>query len=287
MSKREGIGLYITPSILKKAGLTPAEKMVMAEIVQLSERHEKGCFATKSFIAKRLKMSERTVYYALQNLQSNGLIKTIPKSGKILANLEAIQSAILADPKVRKNLQKLQADLQKLQSTTAKVADVLHIEELPINIQLTTSPPNGGGVPETKPEAETKKPRPRNLLFDAIAELCLCPIPVPKRLGGQIAGIVAELKPLVPEVTPEEVKSLSRIVEAEWPGHTPQIGETVRWIGILRSPKGKAILDGKHQGNRKTPQSFTNASPPADSDIYKLHPDQEAAMQKARDKGLI
>lgn len=105
------------------------------------------------------------------------------------------------------------------------------------------------------PSGEKKAPRPRDLLFDAIAEVCRVD---PATAGSSIAKVESALKKATPPYTPEEVKAFG-VKWWEWKERTdpPSIWKLKEQIGTVRqNGQGKhaATTDSTPSGNGSATQ---------------------------------
>lgn len=73
------VGLYIPPELLA-AGLTPAEILIAAEILQFGEGK---CYASSQHFSARLSMPRRTVFRALKTMKESGVL-TYEKGVKVI-----------------------------------------------------------------------------------------------------------------------------------------------------------------------------------------------------------
>lgn len=106
-------------------------------------------------------------------------------------------------------------------------------------------PSDDGSEPAKAVEQKPAKPRERNPLFDAIAEVCGLD---PKTAGGLIGSVVKTLSAAEPPYTPEDVRQFfARFAEfCSWaskdtpPRQRPTPKEVERYIGKLRAAAPKS-----------------------------------------------
>lgn len=73
---------------------------------------------------------------------------------------------------------------------------------------------------QTPPPPKPPAPKPRNVLFDAIAEVCGFNLTEIKAEGGLIGKALADIKAATPEVDPFEIKARARRYRERWPNIT-------------------------------------------------------------------
>jgi hypothetical protein len=92
-----------------------------------------------------------------------------------------------------------------------------------------------------------RKPRPRNLLFDAVVEVTGAD---PGTCASNIAGVVKALKAGQPPFTPEEVREFARRLWelCPWAARDgrprPELNELRKHIGKVRTAKRQAATSG-------------------------------------------
>lgn len=102
---------------------------------------------------------------------------------------------------------------------------------------------------EDKTQGAEKAPRPRDLLFDAIAEVCRVD---PATAGSSIAKVESALKKSTPPYTPEEVREFG-VKWWEWKERTepPSIWKLKEQIGTVRNGNGTHMAEQDQPKPRK------------------------------------
>lgn len=133
------------------------------------------------------------------------------------------------------------------QKTLQKVTESTP-DDLPQNANEAVSPepenppPKAKKARKPKPPKEPPKPRPRDLLFDSIAEVC----GVDPKIGGSFIAKAANLlRQGEPPYTPDEVRLFASVYHLEFPFITgkPTINQLLQHIGKVRA-NGKANETG-------------------------------------------
>lgn len=106
------------------------------------------------------------------------------------------------------------------------------------NTSAAAKPPTAGEsepVPKSLAVVEPEKPRPRNELFDAIAEVCGVD---PKTSGSSIGKAAATIAKASPAYTPDDVREFGRRYAelCSWAKGYPTPSELEKYIGRIRAP---------------------------------------------------
>lgn len=100
----------------------------------------------------------------------------------------------------------------------------------------------GALVPQTARPAPGKKERPRDALFDALAEVCQAD---PKASASYIAKVAKALRSAEPPYTPEEVRLLAVILARRGFQSPLSLGTVEKHIGWVRSgPQVPRLYEG-------------------------------------------
>jgi hypothetical protein len=110
------------------------------------------------------------------------------------------------------------------------------------NTSAAAKPPTAGEsepVPKSLAVVEPERPRPRNELFDAIAEVCGVD---PKTSGSSVGKAATTLAKASPAYTPDDVREFGRRYPelCAWAKGYPSPSELEKYIGRIRAPT-KAI----------------------------------------------
>jgi Helix-turn-helix domain len=102
--KRAFKGVWICAAIFLDEKLTPAEKILLAEIDSLTT-HEQGCYASNTHFAKRLGVTESRVNHVVARLTREGYIIRVCYDGRI--SHRVVASEYSSNPATSRRLKKV------------------------------------------------------------------------------------------------------------------------------------------------------------------------------------
>ena len=113
--------------------------------------------------------------------------------------------------------------------------------------------PSSGSASDTAPRSSTiANPRPRDELFDAVAEVTGSD---PKLCGPRIGRVCAQLRKGDPPYTAEEVRSLPGVIADQGMSFSVTIGSVEKYISWVRTPPTHA--DGSLNGQAKRSDPYS------------------------------
>src|SRR4051794_39263324 len=93
--QRQFKGVWLCAAVLDDEALSPAEKILLAEIDSLTHP-EKACYASNEFLAKRLHLSAAHMRDTLAELTSNGYLIRISFTGRV--TLRCVHPTLSGNP---------------------------------------------------------------------------------------------------------------------------------------------------------------------------------------------
>lgn len=230
-----------------KTDLKPTPKFVLLALANRAD--EEGiCWPSQNDISDSTGLKHRAISYAVSDLQSEGLIvveKMPPNRNKYTLNLTAIEAKeirIKCAIKSKEIRIKCATDTQNMRIHSALDAQQMRIKcaskETPMKPQLN---PNEQ-IPAETSSATEKNVRQRDLIFDAIAEVCSLDL----SKGSVIGKTKQKLLECKPPVTADEILLFGKVYAKQHPiRQVPKWQELIEQIGIVRNAgKVQSILSG-------------------------------------------
>lgn len=219
--------------VFDAAGFTPTEKLVLLALSDHASHDGMNIYPSVETICRKTSLTDRTVRRVLASLRSDdrNILFLVKRRGRFQNEYGL-------------NLDKLQ-ELTHDQVSDSR-PDTRSGQELIVD---PPRPDTGSAKPSVEPSPEPSgesaaRPRPRDLLFDAIAEACAVD---PATAGSSIASVKKALLQAKPPYTPDEVRRW----RATWPTTfktPPTLWQLKERIGQVRATgNGKpATKPGEH-----------------------------------------
>lgn len=197
------MSIAVMTEVWKDAPVSGTELLMLLALAD-SCNDDRECWPSLRHLQHKVRVSRPQAQRLLKNLEQQSLIESVKKGGRGAKGRETNLYRLLSMTGITGDTSALGGTGITGDTTTGIVGDTLNRNSEPLSDPLAPSGAGGRKTPKKKTEP---KPRPRNLIFDAVAlgSFDLTDVSADKTVGARVGKLVAWLKQNRPDVTAERI----------------------------------------------------------------------------------